>query len=169
MTTRGAWGLVIDGRAIVSPHAAEPTPSALGARVLEWAREQQSWGEVRVRAQCLQVADEGPDRRPAGDPRVRLRGAPGRPRLRHEACEWAYLVDLDDDALEVYAGRPAKGTPPVGRFWDDRPDWEAITRVAVFSLYALPTTDQFVAQLHGLAQPRPEMWDGRCRGRGRER
>ncbi len=119
--------------------------------MLEWAREQQSWGEVRVRAQCLRVADEGPDR----DPGVTLEcgSVVHQDDLAYDtrACEWAYLVDLDDDALEVYAGRPAKGTPPVGRFWDDRPDWEAITRVAVFSLYALPTTDQFVAQLHGLA------------------
>jgi len=152
MTTRGAWGLVVDGRAIVSPHAAEPTPGALGTRVLEWAREQQSWGEVRVRAQCLEVTDQGP----AGDPQACLdRGA-----VVHQddlaydtrTCEWAYLVDLDDDALEVYAGRPPKGTPPLGRFWDERPEWEAITRVAVWSLYALPTSDQFVAQLHGLSQ-----------------
>ena len=69
------------------------------------------------------------------------------------ACEWAYLVDLDDDALEVYTGRPPKGTPPLGRFWDERPEWEAITRVAVWSLYALPTTDQFVAHA---ARPVPD-------------
>lgn len=68
-------------------------------------------------------------------------------------CEWAYVVDLDRDVLEVYEGfqksAPMKGrwagqanTSPEGT---ESPEYYAVEMVAEFKLAELPSNEDFVA------------------------
>lgn len=71
-------------------------------------------------------------------------------------CEWAYVIDLDRDVLEVYRG--FQQTPPQkGRWagqwdefvWRENKDYRyyAVELVAEYPLGALPDGDEFVYQL----------------------
>ena len=62
-------------------------------------------------------------------------------------CEWAYVVDLDNDVLECYKGFQ-KEAPVSGR-WAGVQDGEyaAVDLAATFSLDALPTDQEFCSML----------------------
>jgi hypothetical protein len=57
-------------------------------------------------------------------------------------CEWAYCVDLDEGYLEVYGGYDAEPLAEENRFGPD-----AIPLVAKYPLDALPTVEEFLAEL----------------------
>lgn len=64
-------------------------------------------------------------------------------------CEWAYVVDLDREMLEVYAGFQ-KETPKFGRWAGQREDgseYGAVNMVAEFPIKDLPTDAEFVGQI----------------------
>ena len=63
-------------------------------------------------------------------------------------CEWAYVIDLDNNVLECYGGFNSTNQPTPNRFKHLLPDPESkygvITLTAVFDLDKLPTKKQFV-------------------------
>lgn len=64
-------------------------------------------------------------------------------------CEWAYVIDLDENVLECYKGFQ-KDTPTLGRWAglrDDESDYAAVTLAAEFALDALPDEEAFYAAL----------------------
>lgn len=69
-------------------------------------------------------------------------------------CEWAYLIDLDARALEVYKGFFPDGAA-VGRFADQRErrdaedrSYDPVSLVASFPLDNLPGDEEFLATFH---------------------
>lgn len=68
-------------------------------------------------------------------------------------CEWAYVVDFDKMALEVFSGFHKEPTPPESRFpsgadWLSHSDGYAPVRlVATFSLNCLPDLETFLKVL----------------------
>ena len=69
-------------------------------------------------------------------------------------CEWAYLIDLDARALEVYRGFFPDGAA-VGRFADQRErrdagdrSYDPVSLVASFPLDNLPGDEEFLATFH---------------------
>lgn len=98
-------------------------------------------------------------------------------------CEWGYLVNLDEQTLEVYQGFQHQ-TPTRG-FWANRPtaeenkanhedhvkwcaengrdpwmsetpEYKAVDRVASFPLNDLPTPEKFLLETEGPAEPEDE-------------
>lgn len=72
-------------------------------------------------------------------------------------CEWAYVIDLDAQQLEVYRGFNTSRARPLGRFADFEPepksDYEGaeqyypIELVKVYRFDELPTVEQLVADV----------------------
>lgn len=66
-------------------------------------------------------------------------------------CEWAYVIDLDQEVFEVYHGFNEGPTPPSSRFpsganWLVKaPGFEPVVMVASWPLDALPTVEDFLA------------------------
>lgn len=62
-------------------------------------------------------------------------------------CEWAYVVDLDTDKLEVYKGfnkEPVTAGRWAGQKSEDEREYYPVTLVAEYSLSDLPDADEFV-------------------------
>lgn len=64
-------------------------------------------------------------------------------------CEWAYVVDLDTNKLEVYKGFNGDKLTETDRFfgWETIGSYEPVKKVAEFSLCDLPSNDEFLAVL----------------------
>ncbi|MGI9568837.1 MAG: hypothetical protein ACR2PH_03660, partial [Desulfobulbia bacterium] len=77
-------------------------------------------------------------------------------------CEWAYLIDLDNDKLEVYVGfNRGKG----GRFQEGDMELEksnskeyseAIGLIKTYDLSDLPNEEEFCKELDEIAYPEEE-------------
>lgn len=73
-------------------------------------------------------------------------------------CEWAYVIDLDAQQLEVYRGFNTSHARPLGRFADFEPEPESnyegaeqyypIELVKVYRLDELPTVEQLDADVN---------------------
>ncbi len=68
-------------------------------------------------------------------------------------CEWAYLVNLDNDTLEVYKGfnKSSLGDTDRFLFLEDKAEdgYHPIKIVKSYPLSALPTDEDFVSELQG--------------------
>jgi hypothetical protein len=68
-------------------------------------------------------------------------------------CEWAYVIDFDNDKFEIYEGFKRKPTPPDSRFpsgaeWlEQNNEYSPVHLKATYDFFALPTNDEFVAAL----------------------
>lgn len=68
-------------------------------------------------------------------------------------CEWAYVIDCDNDAIEVYRGFNSSPTPADSRFpsgaeWLEKStDYQPVRLVKKFTFANLPTNEQFVQVL----------------------
>lgn len=71
-------------------------------------------------------------------------------------CEWAYVIDLDTEVLEVYRGfnktpTPADSRFPSGAEWLEKSDgYEPVRLIASYPLAELPTEEEFVEALEEL-------------------
>lgn len=84
-------------------------------------------------------------------------------------CEWAYLVDLDRNVLEVYGGFNQEPLAEDARFFSDgyqRKEYFPIRLAKSYPLDALPTDDQFLADLREPDEPDED--DGPDDGEGGE-
>jgi len=66
-------------------------------------------------------------------------------------CEWAYVVDLDKNVLEVYEGYNQDPLPKDARFYNGKRGGEyyPVRLIASFDLDNLPGDKEFVKQLEG--------------------
>lgn len=64
-------------------------------------------------------------------------------------CEWAYLIDLDSDVLEIYVGDHKGPFSSSDRFYskDNKPNDCPIKRIMTFDINSLPYEDDFVNSL----------------------
>lgn len=66
-------------------------------------------------------------------------------------CEWAYLVDLDENKLEVYKGFNKEPLTPEDRFYFDGyvsdSGYTPIKLIKTYNIEELPTNDEFVEEL----------------------
>jgi len=64
-------------------------------------------------------------------------------------CEWAYVVDLDNDKLEVYGGFHQTPAPADSRFGTDIAEngYSAVHPAKIYDLNDLPTQEQFEKDL----------------------
>lgn len=65
-------------------------------------------------------------------------------------CEWAYVVDLDTNKLEVYKGFNKDGIKPTDRFYNmpvdaHNPEYKPCVMIASFDLDSLPDDAAFIA------------------------
>lgn len=63
-------------------------------------------------------------------------------------CEWAYVIDLDENILEVFEGFNKEPLAAWERFVNvprDHEEYYQVRRVATYPLGALPMPDEFVA------------------------
>ena len=74
-------------------------------------------------------------------------------------CEWAYVIDLDAMALEVYRGFNNQPTPPESRFpsgamWLEKTGgYEPVSLVATFSVFELPEPEDFAKHIYAITDP----------------
>ncbi|MGC4129269.1 MAG: hypothetical protein QM564_06850 [Bergeyella sp.] len=64
-------------------------------------------------------------------------------------CEWAYVIDLDKNVLEVYRGNNTFGISKEDRFYplyDGENEYYPVKIVASFLLENLPDEDEFIRQ-----------------------
>jgi hypothetical protein len=69
-------------------------------------------------------------------------------------CEWAYLINLDKNVLEVYQGFNKKPLGKTQRFkYFEKPEeeYKPIRCVKTFKLDSLPTVEEFVMAFHEIA------------------
>jgi len=66
-------------------------------------------------------------------------------------CEWAYVVDFDENALEVYKGFNKKPLDKTERFADTKiegKEYYPVYLVMQWDLSALPSDEEFMAELN---------------------
>lgn len=119
MGTRGLYGVVVNGEVKASYNHFDSYPSGLGADIVKFVQGIENVSDVFEQAQNLTLVIEN-DTAPSGDDWYsELRGIQGDlgAHLAHGHlidnesfgrdsvfCEWGYLVNLDDETVEVYRG-----------------------------------------------------------------
>lgn len=172
MSTRGLCGVVIDGEVKATYNHFDSYPSALGADIVSQIPrlDADKWRTVQLvsedvpptKTQQVRLAKNANTGVSIGDTSewyVLLRDAQGNLVDYQEIgfmidgsnfaqdslfCEWAYLVNFDDNVLEIYKGFN-KGNV-IGRFegpgsWNG--EYSAISLIATFPLDDLPDMNQF--------------------------
>lgn len=62
-------------------------------------------------------------------------------------CEWAYVIDMDNDVLEVYKGYSKTRLTPEDRFYylqEENDDFAPVKLCATFNINALPKDGDFI-------------------------
>lgn len=69
-------------------------------------------------------------------------------------CEWAYLIDLDKNLLEIYRGFNTEPLEPKQRFSNMKGenDYQPIKMILSYSLYKLPTIDELVMDVNKILE-----------------
>lgn len=150
MGTRGAYGFIIDGTTKVSYNHSDSYPEWLGQRVLE-ALSGHTLEGLKARARAIRLVPDTEKnywrlRDFQGDMAALLDGRCQEMIDNSEFladslfCEWAYLVNLDTEELEVYRGFNENPNAP-GRYAALRvPDsrFYGVALVQTFPLDELP-------------------------------
>ena len=66
-------------------------------------------------------------------------------------CEWAYIIDFDKNAFEVYKGQNTTGIAPEDRFfslYEKSNDYYPVKIILSFLLNDLPDEEEFIALCH---------------------
>lgn len=131
MSTRGIYGVVVDGELKVSYNHSDSYPTGLGAAVASFVKGTPDYDAVVEKARALKLVEEE-DESPSGHTwYVELRAQQGDLAATLERgvmtdgrfygdsslfTEWGYVVNLDNMTFEVYRGYQTE--PHSGGHWD---------------------------------------------------
>jgi hypothetical protein len=163
MGTRGAYGFLIDGQEKVTYNHFDSYPEGLGIKILEtiqpYCQNEDGLEQMRAVARGIKlVADteENYERlyKFQGKLGLVLTGAVtqmiNNASFLHDSlfCEWAYIVNLDENLLEVYRGfttSPKAAGRYAARHAGYKTEYYGVRLIHTYPLLELPSKEQFLA------------------------